>query len=487
MHRDSARRARAGRARHRDIADSRIALLGLHARLREHAPRGTFLSRRGQQNDRPALARARRAPGAVQVVLRIGRRIHVQDERDAVDVDTPGSDVCGDEHGRAAVLERVEGACALRLRTAAVQRDRGDTLGGEIARESIGTVLGADEAQRASLTCRDRSHEIELRLERHAVEVVAHRVDGCDRRRHGVHRRVGQVVADQRRDIAVERRREQQPLPGGRCHVQQPAHDRKEAEVGHVVGLVEDGGLHPAEVDGAALDEVDESARRRDDDVGTAVERRDLLADRQAAGDEAGRQLAGTGDRIDAVAHLHGEFAGRDEDQCTRAARGRSVRVEAGEQGQAERERLAGAGRGTTEQVAAGQDVRDGRGLDRERLRDAAAAQRADDARSADPARRSSAGSRWARSARAARPRSSRADARAGRCGARGPGPGGSCGGDSDGGARQHHAQNWRSRGFLREQRHVPKITWCERSEPDAPWLSRVACASQSTGARRAG
>ena len=57
---------------------------------------------------------------------------------------------------------------------------------------------------------------------------------------------------------------------------------------------------------------------------------------------------------------------------------GPAARGEPGQQRQAERQRLAGAGLATAEHVPAGQRVRDGRGLDRERGGDALAAQRPD-------------------------------------------------------------------------------------------------------------
>ncbi len=82
-----------------------------------------------------------------------------------------------------------------------------------------------------------------------------------------VHRRVGEVVLDERGDVTVERGGEQQPLAAGRRLVEQPAHHRQEAEVGHVVGLVEHGDLDRVEVAGAALDQVDEPAGGGDEDV----------------------------------------------------------------------------------------------------------------------------------------------------------------------------------------------------------------------------
>ena len=60
----------------------------------------------------------------------------------------------------------------------------------------------------------------------------------------------------------------------------------QEAHVGHVVGLVEHGDLHVAEVDRAAVDQVGEPARGGDEDVDAPVERLDLRLVGQAAGDQ---------------------------------------------------------------------------------------------------------------------------------------------------------------------------------------------------------
>ena len=93
----------------------------------------------------------------------------------------------------------------------------------------------------------------------------------------------------------------------------------QEAHVGHVVGLVEDGDLHAAELDGAALDQVGEPARGGDEDVDALVERLDLRLVGQAAGDELVAQAGDVHERLEGVAHLHGELAGRHEDERARA------------------------------------------------------------------------------------------------------------------------------------------------------------------------
>ena len=62
----------------------------------------------GQCHDEARRARARRAARAVQVVLVVVRRIEVNDQLDAVDVDTPRRDVGGNQHPRMPGRERVQ-------------------------------------------------------------------------------------------------------------------------------------------------------------------------------------------------------------------------------------------------------------------------------------------------------------------------------------------------------------------------------------------
>ena len=81
----------------------------------------------------------------------------------------------------------------------------------------------------------------------------------------------------------------------------------------------------------------------------------------------------GLAERRQVVVHLLGQLAGGHEHQAARGARGRGdVLAEAGEQRQAEGQRLARAGGGLAEHVAAGEGVGQRGGLDGERVADVA-------------------------------------------------------------------------------------------------------------------
>ena len=97
--------------------------------------------------------------------------------------------------------------------------------------------------------------------------------------------RVALVAAHEGVDGAVERRREQQRLTGLRRGVEQALDHGQEAHVGHAVGFVDDDDLDRVEADLAALHEVGEPARARDEHVDTAAERLQLCAEAGAAVD----------------------------------------------------------------------------------------------------------------------------------------------------------------------------------------------------------
>lgn len=96
------------------------------------------LVRQGEGHDGALVAGAGRTAGAVQVVLVVGRRVDLQDDRDVVDVDAAGGDVGGDEHREGAVTERTEDAVALALVEPTVQRRRHDALLARLERDAVG-------------------------------------------------------------------------------------------------------------------------------------------------------------------------------------------------------------------------------------------------------------------------------------------------------------------------------------------------------------
>ena len=103
---------------------------------------------------------------------------------------------------------------------------------------------------------------------------------------------------------------------------------------------------------GAPLDQVEQPARGRDDDVDAAGEGLDLAAQGCAAEDGDGLDSDRVAERLERLADLHRELAGRHEDQGARCRRARRRARQPGEHGQAEAERLARAGLRAADDVA---------------------------------------------------------------------------------------------------------------------------------------
>ncbi len=323
--------------------------------------------RQGQRDDRAGTARTRGAAGTVQVVLVVRGRVDVQHDVDVVDVDAAGGDVGGDQDADAAVLEVREGAGARALRHTAVQRVRAHARLAQLAGDAVGAELGAHEDDGAAVAPGDGGGQRRLVPRLNDQHVVGHGGDRALRRVDLVADGLHQVALHERVDLVLERRGEQHPLTAGRHLVEQLGDLGQEAQIGHLVRLVEHRDLDVVEGAGTAADDVAQAAGGGHQDVDAAFEGVDLVAHGGAAADDLQPQAEHVAVRLQRVGDLHGQLAGRGEDDGARALRGGAGAGQAGQRGQAEAERLPGAGAAPAENVTAGQRVRDGGGLDGER------------------------------------------------------------------------------------------------------------------------
>ena len=272
--------------------------------------------------------------------------------------------------GSAAVTEGAEDAVARALVEPAVQGGREDALLAQLEGDAVGAELGADEDHGAAVAVGDLGGDGLLVHRVDEQHVVLHRGDRglgvVGRVRH----RVGEVALDQLVDALVEGGREQQPLAARRHLVEDRGDLGHEAHVGHVVGLVEDGDLDVAR-------STAPRSMRSLSRPGVAMSRstprfRALICGRvgQATGDELVAQAEDVHEGLERVGDLHGQLAGRHQDEGARAARRRLARRRRGGPASAGRRPAScrsrsGRGRGRP----AGEGVGDGRGLDRERRR----------------------------------------------------------------------------------------------------------------------
>ena len=165
-------------------------------------------------------------------------------------------------------------------------------------------------------------------------------------------------------------------MAGGRGLGEQLLDVGEEAEVEHLVGLVEHHLAHVAEVEEALAGEVEQTAGRADDDLRAGLELLDLALVGLAAvdGDDVGGAVLG---RLREVFEdLHAQLAGGDDDERLHA--GLRVETEALDDGEAEAEGLAGSGLRLADDVLAVEGEGDGLRLDGERFDDALGGQSVD-------------------------------------------------------------------------------------------------------------
>ena len=147
------------------------------------------------------------------------------------------------------------------------------------------------------------------------------------------------------------------------------AHILDEAHVEHAVGFVEHQELGVMQLHRALVHQVEQAARGGDEEINAGEHFLDLQEARHAAEHQRGRNMRALGEHADAFLDLHGEFARRHHDERARrvvlalVAHGHDVF----EDRQHEGRRLAGAGLGDAQNVAALQLRRDRLGLDRRR------------------------------------------------------------------------------------------------------------------------
>jgi hypothetical protein len=199
-----------------------------------------------------------------------------------------------------------------------------------------------------------------LAVARHQDHALVDRIDRLCRRRHADLLRRTQEFGRELADRIRHGRRKQHGLPLCRKLHQDLSDRRHEAEIEHLVGLVQHHDLRFVEAQRVGADMVEQAARRGDDDVDAARELPDLRARTDAADDDGNRRVEVLAIDLDRIGDLLRQFARRREDQVAAGARfdRRAVCRQALQHRQHEGRRLAGAGLGDAEQVMAGEDRR---------------------------------------------------------------------------------------------------------------------------------
>ena len=319
-----------------------------------------------QGHDRALVAGSRRATGPVQIGLVLDRRVRVDHEGDIVDVDAAGGDVGRDQGLGRAGMEGVHRAGPGVLGEVAVEFDRRDAGGVELAGQLLGAVLGAGEDDGAA-RCGDQVEEHrQVLVTLDVQDVVGHRRDRGLLRVGLVGDRMVEEALDEDLDAGVEGGREEHPLTTARGGVEESSDSGQEAEIGHVVGLVEDGDLDLVEADVALTDEVLETTRAGDDDVDALAQGGNLGVLPDPAEDGAAGHPVACEQRLEGLVDLGDELAGGGQDQGARSLGGapRARGRQACDEGEQEGVGLAGPGAASAQDVAPGEGVRQGGCLD---------------------------------------------------------------------------------------------------------------------------
>ena len=162
--------------------------------------------------------------------------------------------------------------------------------------------------------------------------------------------------------------REERGLLVGRGRFEDRLHVVGEAHVEHLVGLVEGQHANLIELQGAAVDVVEDAARCAHDDVGAATQRAGLHFQRCSAVDGNDAEARAPRVLVDRFRDLHGELAGGHEDEAVGAAARAAAADDPLQHRQGEGGRLSGAGRRLAQHVAALEQHRDRLALHGRRL-----------------------------------------------------------------------------------------------------------------------
>ncbi|MCF0088374.1 hypothetical protein B0E37_03445 [Streptomyces sp. MH192] len=267
-----------------------------------------------------------------------------------------------------------------------MDRARGEAALLELLGDVGGRPLGATEDHRESAALGLQYPRDHLRLV-HGVRAVDELLDVGQRhalalRRGGADvRGLRHVAAGQGDDGAGHGRGEEHGLPAGRQHADDLLDVGEEAEVQHLVGLVEDQAAHVREVQLLLPGQVEQSAGGADDHVDTLLQGLDLRLVGTSAVDRGDAHVAHLAGGQQVVGDLDAQFAGGHHDEGLRGVGdvlgAGPARLYVGgdadalEERKAEAQRLAGAGLGLADDVAAGERDGERHLLDGEGVEDA--------------------------------------------------------------------------------------------------------------------
>jgi hypothetical protein len=226
----------------------------------------------------------------MDIILWVFRRIKVNHAGNAINVNSAGRNIGGNNRLSPALAELLKGTFTLALTAVTVNGNRSHAALFKLLRHTISTALGTAEHHSRARSSNDlRSHFYaicSLHCPKHVLGSIAIRVSaGLFVAYWVVH-----ISLNDHINIAVERCREQQGLARGRASIKQAFHLVQEPHIGHAVCLVEHNKVNLIQVNMALVNQVGQATGTSNSDIyaiaqsaelitktNTAVERFDCL------------------------------------------------------------------------------------------------------------------------------------------------------------------------------------------------------------------
>ena len=301
---------------------------------------------------------------------RLGK-IEIDHQTKAGHIDAARGDIGGDKHLKLATLELAEHFQPDRLTHVTMQHVGIQPLLAKPVRQLLGAQPGAGKDQHltAFKGLKFTKQDIALVSPLHQHRSLSDGVHGLAGPRHLDGHSIGQEGLGKGLHLVRHGRREKDCLAGLGKGFENALDRRVEPEIDHLVALVEDKMFDVIKLYLAARLQILEAARGGDNDIDALVQRANLEVITLTATDGQIAHLEASGERLDAVRNLVGEFARRRQNQnaCTAHILGLALVQQLVKDRQQIGRRLAGAGLCQTDQVPAFKNGRNGVALDRRR------------------------------------------------------------------------------------------------------------------------
>jgi DNA helicase II / ATP-dependent DNA helicase PcrA len=311
-------------------------------------------------HDGEGVTRGLRTPGAadaVHVILRVEGHIEIDDVADLRHIDAASGDVRGDENVVTAVTEAFQGILTLALGAIRMERGDGVPMAGKELRDTVRAMAGAAEDDDGIVIdlVEEGLEQIGLLIVRDGEDGV---LDGGGRGAAGadlddlglLHGPLDEGI-DVRRDGGGEEAR----LALFGATLKDAADVGQKAHVQHAIRFIQHEVLYLVETDGAAVQIINETSGRGDEDIDTTLEHGGLFAVADPAENHPSTEIREAAEVAKGSLHLGGQFAGGFQHEDARTG---GVLIQLGKDGQGKGSRLASAGLGTANHVFSRQNQR---------------------------------------------------------------------------------------------------------------------------------